>query len=134
LIPIEHCWSIAVLVWRNKDQNYRRRDWRQRSSKHIETLYVDRPQFTTLLLPLISTGVYPDGNSPWSQENRGKLNPEMGFKSPRAEMPVFKWLFLNNLCSENAWGDSESRPHRLMPRLNRTQGGEVVTRHVWFRH
>ena len=23
LIPIEHCWSIAVLVWRNKDQNHR---------------------------------------------------------------------------------------------------------------
>ena len=27
LIPIEHCWSIAVLVWSNKDQNYRMRDW-----------------------------------------------------------------------------------------------------------
>ena len=27
LIPIEHCWSIAAPVWRNKDQNYRMRDW-----------------------------------------------------------------------------------------------------------
>jgi hypothetical protein len=34
------------------------------SSKHIEILYVDRPQFATLLLPLTSTGFYPDGNPP----------------------------------------------------------------------
>jgi hypothetical protein len=43
------------------------------SSKHIETLYVDRPQFATLLLPLTSTGFYPDGNSPGKHmENSGK--------------------------------------------------------------
>jgi hypothetical protein len=33
LIPIEHCLSIAVLVWRNKDQNYSRRDWRCSSTQ-----------------------------------------------------------------------------------------------------
>src|ERR1700722_17801951 len=56
---------------------------RQESSQHIETLYVDRPQFATLLLPLTSTGFYPDGNSPGkSMENSGKQNPKMGFKSP----------------------------------------------------
>ena len=32
-------------------------------------------------------------------ENSGKYNPESGFKSPRAEMPTFKWLFLKNLRS-----------------------------------
>jgi hypothetical protein len=36
-------------------------------------LYVDRPQKTTLLLPLISTGFYRDGNSPGKyMENSGK--------------------------------------------------------------
>ena len=55
---------------------------RQRS-KQIEILYVDRPQKTTLLLPLTSAGFYPDGNSPRkSMENSGKQNPKMGFKSP----------------------------------------------------
>src|SRR5271166_1788913 len=33
-------------------------------------------------------------------EHSGKQNPKIGFKSPpRAEMPTFKWLFLNNLHS-----------------------------------
>jgi hypothetical protein len=32
-------------------------------------------------------------------ENNGKQNPKSGFKSPRAEMPTFKWLFLKNLRS-----------------------------------
>jgi hypothetical protein len=30
-------------------------------------------------------------------ENIGKQNPESGFKPPRAEMPTFKWLLLNDL-------------------------------------
>jgi hypothetical protein len=51
----------------------------------METLYVETPQKTTLLLPLTSTGFYPDGNSPgYTLENSGKQNPKMGFKSPRA--------------------------------------------------
>jgi hypothetical protein len=55
----------------------------RRRSEHIETLYVDRPQFATLLLPPISTDFYPDGNSPGKTlENSGKQNPKMGFKSP----------------------------------------------------
>jgi hypothetical protein len=32
-------------------------------------------------------------------ENSGKGNPETGFKSPRADMPTCKWLFLKNLRS-----------------------------------
>jgi hypothetical protein len=53
------------------------------SSKHIEILYVDRPQFATLLLPPSSTGFYPDGILPGKTlENSGKQNPKMGFKSP----------------------------------------------------
>jgi hypothetical protein len=59
-----------------------------------------RSQFARLLLPLTSTGFYPDGipqAKPWKiAENR---TPKMGFKSPRAEMPTLKWLFLSNLCS-----------------------------------
>jgi hypothetical protein len=41
------------------------------SSKHIEILYVDRPQFATLLLPPSSAGFYPDGILPGKTlENR----------------------------------------------------------------
>src|SRR4029077_1404699 len=36
----------------------------RRCQKHIENLYLERPQKTTLLLPPTSTGFYPDGNSP----------------------------------------------------------------------
>jgi hypothetical protein len=58
-------------------------------SKHIETLYLEPPQKTTLLLPPNSTGFYPDGNSPGKTlENSGKQNPKMGFKSPRAEEKI----------------------------------------------
>jgi hypothetical protein len=32
-------------------------------------------------------------------ENSGKINPETGFKSPRAEVPTFKSLLLKNLRS-----------------------------------
>src|ERR1700730_841599 len=50
----------------------------KKSSKHIEILYVDRSQFATLLLPLTSTGFYPDGNSLGkSMENSGKQNPKI---------------------------------------------------------
>jgi hypothetical protein len=46
-------------------------------------MYVDRLQFTTVLLPLLSAGYYPDGNSQGNtMENSGKQNPKMGFKSP----------------------------------------------------
>ena len=43
-------------------------------------------------------------------ENSGKWNPETGFKSPRAEMPTFKWLFLKNLGSKTLEQIPESRP------------------------
>jgi hypothetical protein len=39
----------------------------------------------------------PQGNT---LENSGKQNPKMGFKPPKAEMPIFKCLFLNNLRSK----------------------------------
>ena len=39
-------------------------------SQHIKTMYKDRPQNTTLLLPPTSAGFYLDGNSP--REKRGK--------------------------------------------------------------
>jgi hypothetical protein len=32
--------------------------------KHSQTTYVDELQLTTLLIPLLSAGCYPDGNSP----------------------------------------------------------------------
>jgi hypothetical protein len=41
----------------------------------------------------------PQGNT---MENSGKQNPQSGFKSPRAEMPTFKWLFLKHLCSKTS--------------------------------
>jgi hypothetical protein len=51
------------------------------------------------LLPLTSTGFYPDGNFPGkSMENSGKQNPKMGFKPPehsrkRAMFSRFRALF-----------------------------------------
>jgi hypothetical protein len=92
---------------------------RRQPSKHIENLYVDRPQFTTHLLPLTSTGFHPDGNSPGKyMENSGKQNPKMGFKSPpRAEALAFKWFILNNLRSKVLEQIQNFYPHRLMPRL-----------------
>ena len=46
-------------------------------------MYVDRPQFATHLLPLTSTGFYPDGNFLGNTlENSGKQNAKMGFKFP----------------------------------------------------
>jgi hypothetical protein len=76
-----------------------RSPWKGRhKSKHMQTLYVEPPQNTTLLLPPTSAGFYPDGNSPGKyMENSGKQKPKMGFKSPRAEMPSFKWLFFEEL-------------------------------------
>jgi len=74
----------AIAFWqRGRGHNHQPRGRGKKSSKHIEILYVDRPQFATLLLPLTSTGFYPDGNSPGkSMKNSGKQNPKMGFKSP----------------------------------------------------
>jgi hypothetical protein len=37
---------------------------RQRRLQHSQTMYVDELQLTTLLIPLLSTGCYSDGNSP----------------------------------------------------------------------
>ena len=88
---------------------------RQELSKHIETLYVDRPQFATLWLPLTSTGFYPDGNSPGKyMENSGKQNPKMGFKSPPSRDAPFNWLFLKNLGSKTHGQIQNLDPHRLM--------------------
>ena len=85
---------------------------------HIKNVYLEPPQKTTLLLPLTSTGFYPDGNSPGKTlENSGKQNPEMEFKSPRAKMPTFKWLFLNNLRSKTLGQIQNLHPHRLVSRL-----------------
>jgi hypothetical protein len=42
---------------------------------------------------------------------------QTGFKSPRAEMPTFKWLFLKNLRSETLEQIQNLVPHRLMSRL-----------------
>jgi len=67
--------GFSVFSWQGRER-----------SKRIENLYVEPPQKTTLLLPLTSTGFYPDGNSPGNtMENSGKWNPQSGFKSPRAE-------------------------------------------------
>jgi len=60
-------------------------------------------------------------------ENSGKQNPETGFKSPRAEMPIFKWLFLNNLRSRRLGQIQNLDPHRLMSRLkSKTTPGDTL--------
>ena len=49
---------------------------RQKQSKHIENLYVNLPQNTTLLFPPTSTGFDPYGNPEGNTaENSGKQNP-----------------------------------------------------------
>ena len=49
----------------------RGKDKKQR--KRREKMYVDRLQKTTVLIPLLSTDCYPDGNSPVNtMENSGK--------------------------------------------------------------
>jgi hypothetical protein len=54
---------------------------------------------TTVFLPLLSAGFYPDGNSPGKHlENSGKQNPKMGFKSPPEQRRKFgKLQFATNL-------------------------------------
>jgi hypothetical protein len=43
-----------------------------------------------LLLPLLSTDFYPDGNSQGNtMENSGKQNPKRGFKSPPEQRRTF---------------------------------------------
>jgi hypothetical protein len=68
-------------------------------------------------------------------ENSGKQNPKMGFKSPpRAEMPICKLLFLNNLCSKTVGQIQNHAPHRLMPRLkSKTTPGDPDARFTGFR-
>jgi hypothetical protein len=58
----------------------------------METLYVDRPQNTTLLLPPTSIVFHPDGDFPGkNMENSGKPNPKMEFKPPEhsKKRPIF---------------------------------------------
>jgi hypothetical protein len=85
-------------------------------------VYVDRPQFATLLLPLTSTGFYPDGNSRNTLENSGKQNPKMGFKSPPS---TSKYLILNNLCSKRFGQIQNLDPHRLMSDKSKTTPGDT---------
>ena len=42
----------------------------RRRRRVIKTLYVEPPQNTTPLLPLTSTGFYPDGNSPGKDDGK----------------------------------------------------------------
>jgi hypothetical protein len=43
----------------------------------------------TLLIPLLSAGFYPDGNSPGTHlENSGRQNPEMGSSPPSRDARV----------------------------------------------
>jgi hypothetical protein len=66
----------------------------------------------------------PQGNT---LENSGKQNPKMGFKSPRAEILTFKWLFLNNLRFKTLEKIQNLDPHRLMPRLkSKTTPGDTL--------
>jgi hypothetical protein len=102
----------------------------------METMYVDSPQKTTLLIPLTSTGFHPDGNFPGKyMENNGKQNPKTGFKPPRAEMPAFKWLVLNNLRSKTLGQIQNLDPHRLMSRLKSktTPGDTLPARPISYR-
>jgi hypothetical protein len=87
------------------------------------------------LLPLTSTGFYLDGNSLGNTlENSGKQNPKMGFKSPRAEMPICKWFFLKHLGSKTLGQIQILDPHRLMPRLkSRSIPGDPDARVTGFR-
>jgi hypothetical protein len=72
-------------------------------------------QFAAILLPVASTVFHTDGSFLGNaMENGGKQNPETGFKSPRAEMPTFKLLFLKNLRSETLEHIQNLGPHRLM--------------------
>ncbi len=49
----------------------------------------------------------------------GRMPKGMGVQvPPRAEMPFFKWLFLNDLCSKTLGQIQNLVPHRLMSRLN----------------
>jgi hypothetical protein len=60
-------------------------------------------------------------------ENSGKQNPKMGFKSPRAGMPTFKWLYLKNLRSMPFGQIQNLVPHRLMSRLqSKTTPGDTL--------
>jgi hypothetical protein len=61
-----------IIVWDSPHP----REKAKESSKHIENLYVERPQFATLLLPLTSTDCYPDGNSPGKHHGKQrKIEP-----------------------------------------------------------
>jgi hypothetical protein len=85
----------------------------RRRSKHIENLYVDRPQFATLLLPLTSTGFYPDGNSRGKHmENSGKQNPKMGLKHAQMDSCALESeLHALERVPAEGWG----KPTRFIP-------------------
>ena len=73
-------------------------------------------QFAAVLLPLPSAVFHADGSflaMPWKiVENR---TLKWGSSPPRAEMPIFKWLFLNNLGSRTLGQIQNLDPHRLKP-------------------
>ena len=51
----------------------------------------------------------------------------MGFKSPRAEIPSRKWLFLSNLRSKMFGQIQNLAPHRVMSRLkSKTTPGDTL--------
>jgi hypothetical protein len=91
-------------------------------------MYVDLQQFAANLLPRESAIFHPDGKLRGNiMENSGKQNPETGFKSPPAEIPIFKLFVLNNLRSKMLEQIQNLDPHRLMPRLkSKTTPGDTL--------
>jgi hypothetical protein len=62
-----------------------------------------------------------------TMENSGKQNTKSGFKSPRAEMPTFKWFFLRYLCSKKHGQIQILDPHRLISALkSKTTPGDTL--------
>jgi hypothetical protein len=74
----------------------------------------------------------PKGNT---LENSGKQNLKWGSSPPRAEMLIFKWLFLKNLGSKTLGQIQNFDPHRLMSRLKSktTPGDTLRTRPYSYR-
>jgi hypothetical protein len=124
-------FSNSIAFWqRGRGHNHQPRGRGKKSSKHIKILYVDRPQFATLLLPLTSTGFYPDGNSPGkSMENSGKQNPKMGFKSPPEHIvplhATFKWLKFKHLRHESFY--VKNVIHITIRTIMRAKHGFLIT-------
>jgi hypothetical protein len=63
--------------------------------------------------------------TPWKRAENRTLKE--GSSPPRAEMPTFKWLVLNNLRSEALGQILNLVPHRLTPRLkSKTTSGDTL--------